>query len=134
MWDVGAGEGDISLITTALLKARQRIQTGPGGETYYGRVPGGVTFGWRAPDDLYYKSPLDSAGDKYGAWYPGQYLGQIAGSVPGIPGMPDMNKLKMYAIGIGLVALLGVGVYVGIKVGGLGKQQVVVVQQPSTVK
>lgn len=133
MWDVGAGENEMKLITTMLLKQKQRIQTGPGGETYYGRVPGGVTFGWRAPD-LYYKSPLDSAGDKiYKAWYPGQFLGQITGKVSDVTGLgKTFEKVKIYAIGIGLVALLGVGVYVGVKVGGVGKPQVVVVQQPAT--
>ena len=130
MWDVGADENQMKLITENLIKQQQRTQTGPGGERYVGRVPGGVFFGWRSPD-LYYKSPLDSAGDRmYEAWG--------LPNIPGAPAMPDVlgvgaffDKLKFYAMVGGLVALLGVGIYVGVKVGGSKKPEVVVVQQPA---
>lgn len=135
MWDVGAGENEIKLIVENLLKARQRIQTGPGGETYYGRVPGGVTFGWRSPDTI--KSPLDKVGDKYRSpWRPGEYLGLISGKVSEATGISKtterisktIEQVKIAAIGIGIVAVFAAGVAVAYKLRPATPQVVVVPQ------
>jgi len=129
MWDAGVGENQMKLIIQGILKQQRRIQTGPGGETYYGRVPGGVWFGLRAPDTtLAYNSPLDIEQHSAPIWYPGMLLGKVQETVsPGTPTLTD--KIKNTALVIGLLSVLGIGLYAGHKIRGT-KTQVIIQTQP----